>query len=89
MNRSLVSVLRVVLRFIGWASGTTADDPAPFNPDGEADTIGLPADAEREIRELLWDGRKVEAVKRVRQLTGAGLREAKDYVDGLARGMGV
>lgn len=38
---------------------------------------------EFEVRELLARGRKVEAVKKVRELTGWGLREAKDFVDSL------
>ncbi|MGQ0603159.1 MAG: ribosomal protein L7/L12 [Anaerolineales bacterium] len=32
---------------------------------------------------LVIDGNKIEAVKRVTELTGAGLRQAKDYVDHL------
>ncbi len=40
---------------------------------------------EREVYSLLARGRKIEAVKKVRELTGMGLQEAKDYVDSLAR----
>ena len=40
---------------------------------------------EQEIQNLVDQGRKVEAVKRVRELTDWGLKEAKDYVDSLAR----
>jgi ribosomal protein L7/L12 len=40
---------------------------------------------EQEIQSLIDQGRKVEAVKRVRELTDWGLKEAKDYVDSLAR----
>ena len=47
--------------------------------------VHLPAGAEKEIRLLLDNGRKIEAVKRVRELSGAGLKEAKDYVDNLAQ----
>jgi ribosomal protein L7/L12 len=35
------------------------------------------------IRALLAGGNKIEAIKRVRQLTGLGLKEAKDYVEAL------
>jgi ribosomal protein L7/L12 len=36
-----------------------------------------------ELRALVADGQKIEAIKRVREHTGWGLAEAKDYVDGL------
>jgi ribosomal protein L7/L12 len=38
---------------------------------------------EAEARRLLAAGNKIEAIKRVRELTGMGLKEAKDYVDSL------
>ena len=40
-------------------------------------------EVEREARRLLDDGGKIAAIKRVRELTGMGLKEAKDYVDSL------
>lgn len=40
--------------------------------------------AEAEIRGLVRSGRKIEAIKMVREVTGWGLREAKGAVDGLA-----
>jgi ribosomal protein L7/L12 len=40
---------------------------------------------EQEIQSLVNQGRKVEAVKRVMELRGGGLKEAKDYVDSLAK----
>jgi ribosomal protein L7/L12 len=38
---------------------------------------------EDQVRALLAQGRKVEAVKRVYKTTGWGLKESKDYVDAL------
>jgi ribosomal protein L7/L12 len=35
------------------------------------------------IQEALFAGRKIEAIKLFRELTGAELKEAKDFVDGL------
>ena len=49
----------------------------------------LPADAEQEIRDILVDGKKIVAIKRVRTITGWGLKEAKDYVEALQMGMPV
>jgi ribosomal protein L7/L12 len=40
-------------------------------------------DVETEARRLLKDGGKIAAIKRVRELTGLGLKEAKDYIDSL------
>jgi hypothetical protein len=45
--------------------------------------IELPEDVVADLKFLLLVGRKPEAVKRVTELTGAGLRVSKDYIDGL------
>lgn len=38
-----------------------------------------------QVRELVRQGRKLEAIKLVRKETGMGLKETKDYVDELER----
>lgn len=50
---------------------------APAQPGGD-----VPA----EVQALLARGKKIEAIKRVRERTGLGLKEAKDYVEGIERG---
>lgn len=45
----------------------------------------LPAAAEAEVRALIQQRRKIDAIKVVRQHTGIGLKEAKDVVDALDR----
>lgn len=47
---------------------------------GEKDPLGL----EDEIRPLVSKGQRIEAVRRVFELTKAGLKVAKDYVDSLS-----
>ena len=47
---------------------------------------GIPDDLYREIQDLLRKDGKIEAVKRVRERTGWGLKEAKDAVDAVAAG---
>jgi hypothetical protein len=42
-------------------------------------------DIEAELRMLLSEGQKIEAIKRYRQHFGAGLKEAKDAIDALER----
>lgn len=38
---------------------------------------------DKQIADLVREGRKIEAIKLYRTQTGLGLKEAKDYVDGL------
>ena len=38
---------------------------------------------DEKIMELMKAGQKIQAIKLYRQQTGAGLKEAKDYVEGL------
>ncbi len=55
----------------------------------ETGGISLPPEVVEELRQLVASGtfeNKIEAVKRVQQLTKAGLKASKDYVDGLAAG---
>lgn len=53
----------------------------PF--DKNLNTIRLPREIEAHLQHLARTGNKIEAVKQVTKLTGAGLRIAKDYVDSL------
>jgi hypothetical protein len=57
--------------------------PPPYPFDQVHNTIRLPQEIEAQLQQLARTGHKVEAIKQVTQLTGAGLRVAKDYVDGL------
>ena len=57
----------------------------PYPYDKTTNKIHLPPAQVKELRRLVRDGRKVEAIKQVTQLTGAGLRISKDYSDSLAR----
>ena len=53
--------------------------------DKKTNTISLPPKTNKKLKRLVLKGKKVEAVKQVTQLTGAGLRLSKDYVDNLAK----
>jgi ribosomal protein L7/L12 len=46
-------------------------------------------DFENELRSLVTDGNRLEAVKRFRKHTGAGLNQAAEAVDALAREQGI
>jgi ribosomal protein L7/L12 len=43
---------------------------------------------ERPYAEIINNGAMLQAVKEYREATGVGLKEAKDYIDGLAERMG-
>lgn len=46
--------------------------------------VGVPKDPlDDEIRSILEKDGKIKAIKKVKEVTGLGLREAKDYVDNL------
>ena len=56
----------------------------PLYPyDKKTDTIHLPEEVVVDLKFLIVADNKVEAVKRVAELTGAGLRVSKDFVDSL------
>jgi large subunit ribosomal protein L7/L12 len=51
------------------------------------DLAGHEDDVEGRVRSLLAEGRKIEAIKVYREATGAGLKEAKDAVEAINRGI--
>lgn len=78
--RRRVDTLEATLAAVCERTGVTPPPPAP----------GSEGAAERDprLRELLAAGKKIHAIKRYRELTGAGLKEAKDAVDALDRRYG-
>jgi ribosomal protein L7/L12 len=59
-----------------------AGGPLPVLP-SRSSTPPADATSMADVHALAQQGRKIEAIKRYRQLTGVGLKEAKDYVDRL------
>jgi len=58
--------------------------PAPLYPyDERTDTISLPPEVEKEVKDIVLSKGVPSAVKRVMDLTGAGLKVSKDYIDRL------
>lgn len=58
-------------------------------PGGGAGVVGIPADTsamDAEVRRLLGSGKKIHAIKHVRQQTGMGLLPAKVYVEAVESG---
>lgn len=61
-----------------------AADPFLTPPSPETATTTVPGDVEHAARQLLAEGKKIQAIKLVREHTGMGLKEAKEYVESLA-----
>lgn len=51
--------------------------------------FGLPEDLEAAVLSLIERGQKIEAIKLYRERTGAGLKQAKEAVESLARERGI
>ena len=54
-----------------------------FKAAGRHPPLPPTAGVDREIRAILASGRKIEAIRRLREETGMSLKDAKDYVDAL------
>ena len=48
-----------------------------------AKQVGVPDTVTNELKSLILEGKKIEAIKKYRTVTGFGLLEAKEYVDSL------
>jgi ribosomal protein L7/L12 len=85
LTRLRAHVLRMFLVVLDKLFTLTRVKASPSYPyDKRTHTINLPPPIDQELRQLIATSNKVEAVKRVTQLTGASLRVSKDYIDRLA-----
>jgi ribosomal protein L7/L12 len=79
----------VVKDFLKYLEERFEEEREPIVPvypyDKEANMISLPPKINKNLKRLVLKGKKIEAVKQVTRLTGAGLRLSKDYVDNLAK----
>jgi ribosomal protein L7/L12 len=66
-----------------------AGSPSPLNPTmNQTQVYGSLSSLQiAEIKQLMQSGQKIEAIKRYRQITGTGLKEAKDTVEAMAAGL--
>jgi ribosomal protein L7/L12 len=86
LNRLIAAVLKAFLMILDKVFFLARKKVVPLYPyDKRTKVITLPKEVERQLRRLIADGNKVEAVRQMTRLTGAGLRVSKDYVDSLAR----
>jgi large subunit ribosomal protein L7/L12 len=67
---------------IGAAAGRTASIPTPLfvqNPE-------IAPDLERRLHLLLAEGKKIQAIKVIREARNLSLKDAKDFIDNLEQG---
>ena len=83
-----VVAVGLVVLWLSRNNDVTVVDVAPPKPPTATPTSAAPVVVQGAgpVHELLRAGRKIEAIKAYRELTGVGLKEAKDAVEALERG---
>jgi ribosomal protein L7/L12 len=76
----LAVVVTVIVLRRSWGSSLDRSS-LPLAGERYQSAAGIPEAERSEIRALIDGGNKIAAIKRVRELTGMGLKEAKDYVE--------
>lgn len=90
MNNTIIWVLAGLLGLVLIAISQLQNEIARMNMTLEkiSKHIGLTDTAteniDAELKDLILQGKKIKAIKRYRQFTGIGLKEAKDYIDRLS-----
>jgi len=95
MDSTLLFILVVggfgAVVLVAWLRSRTITNGNASNPPdwvlGAApESTQMPQNAETEMHRMLAQGKKIEAIKIVREHTGLGLKEAKEYVEAVAAG---
>ncbi len=82
----LISIGLAIILIICLAMNQLKNDIKRSNTvlDKIAKKLGVPEPSEdNKIKTLIAEGKKNEAIKRYREITGAGLKEANDYIEKL------
>lgn len=94
MSRYLFYVLKPFFEVFLWSldklfeiTRKRVEPPYPYTR--ETGKINLPKAIENEIYQMATKGDKPKAIKQVTELTGAGLRVSKDYLDNLLMNRGI
>jgi ribosomal protein L7/L12 len=84
-----VVAVGVVALWLSRNRGVTVVEVAPPRSAASSARPPVVVQGSGPVHDLLNAGRKIEAIKRYRELTGVGLKEAKDAVEALERGEGL
>ncbi|MEU7886726.1 ribosomal protein L7/L12 [Microbispora bryophytorum] len=83
----ILAVIVIALLAVGFAAmraGARPAGPLAWRSPGLLPPVS--ADLQHRVRDLYAEGKKIEAIKVIREQTGLGLTEAKDLADSLASG---
>lgn len=83
LQSAKLMVERMAARIPPPRQGGPSLEKEPGFADDRASVSTVPLEIELQIRALKAEGNVIHAIKLARERTGWGLREAKDYVDGL------
>jgi len=93
---ALFGILPVLL-LSACGAETTPDESGPVQPEAPAASKSTPGGEEAgggaldpqraEIERMIRDGKTIQAIKRYREIHGVGLKDAKDAVDAIAKGL--
>ncbi len=78
--------IEVYQKFAGVDEYTAMDAVADIEHDLRQSESAEVSDIDDRVRNLALEGKKIEAIKLYCEMTGLGLKEAKDAVEGMARG---
>ncbi|WP_169946812.1 ribosomal protein L7/L12 [Microbispora sp. H11081] len=78
----VIALLGVVLAAV--RAGARPGGPLAWRSPGLLPPVS--ADLQHRVRELYAEGKKIEAIKVIREQTGLGLKEAKDLAEAMASG---
>lgn len=79
--------IEVYQKFAGVDEYTAMDAIAEIEHDLRQGTGVEGVDMDDRVRRLVDEGKKIEAIKLYREMTGLGLKEAKDAVEGIEKGL--
>lgn len=78
LERRVATLEQQVIELSGRTAGTAGALQSAFEPEA----LGEQASSD-EVRALVAEGKKIEAIKLVRERTGLGLADAKEFVERL------
>ena len=82
-----IVVVIVMVRQRGDSVTTVKMPSTPLSHSNAPSDISSAGDLAGQVHSLIARNQRIQAVKRVREHTGLGLKEAKDYVEAIERGL--
>ncbi len=87
MSSGIIIALICLALFVGYIVGRQSKSPKVDLVKDFGNNVAMELDVKQlsELRQLLNNQQKIEAIKLYRQLTGAGLKESKEAIESLER----